>query len=119
PLSNGVGPTNGRDKNGPTAILNSVKKLNTELITNGTSLILDFHPNHVKQDIFIPLIKSYFEPTGGYHIQFNVVGKEVLCKAQENPNGYRGLVVRIAGYSVLFTELTRAAQNDIIARTQY
>ncbi|MEE9377229.1 MAG: formate C-acetyltransferase/glycerol dehydratase family glycyl radical enzyme [Candidatus Lokiarchaeia archaeon] len=118
-LSNGVGPTNGRDKNGPTAILNSVKKLNTELITNGTSLILDFHPNNLKQDIFIPLIKSFFEPNGGYHIQFNVVGKETLCKAQENPDDYRGLVVRIAGYSVLFTELTKAAQNDIIARTQY
>jgi len=118
-LSNGVGPTNGRDKNGPTAILNSVKKLNTELITNGTSLILDFHPNNLKQDIFIPLIKSYFEPNGGYHIQLNVVGKDTLCKAQENPDDYRGLVVRIAGYSVLFTELTKAAQNDIIARTQY
>ena len=118
-LSNGVGPTNRRDKNGPTAILNSVKKLNTELITNGTSLILDFHPNNLKQDIFIPLIKSFFEPNGGYHIQFNVVGKETLCKAQENPDDYRGLVVRIAGYSVLFTELTKAAQNDIIARTQY
>ncbi|MFX0035086.1 MAG: pyruvate formate lyase family protein, partial [Candidatus Hermodarchaeota archaeon] len=119
PLSNGVGPTNGRDKNGPTAILNSVKKLNTELITNGTSLILDFHPNNLKQDIFIPLIKSYFKPNGGYHIQFNVVGKDTLCKAQEHPENYRGLVVRIAGYSVLFTELTTAAQNDIIERTQY
>ncbi|MFX1599034.1 MAG: glycyl radical protein [Promethearchaeota archaeon] len=118
-LSNGVGPTHGRDKNGPTAILNSVKKLNTELITNGTSLILDFHPNTLKEDIFIPLIKSFFQPKGGYHIQFNVVGKDTLCKAQQNPDDYRGLVVRIAGYSVLFTELTKAAQNDIIARTQY
>ena len=118
-LSNGVGLTHGRDKNGPTAILNSVKKLNTELITNGTSLLLDFHPNSLKEDIFIPLIKSYFKPKGGYHVQFNVVGKDTLCKAQQNPDDYRGLVVRIAGYSVLFTELTKAAQNDIIARTQY
>lgn len=118
-LSNGVGPTHGRDKSGPTAILNSVKKLNTELITNGTSLLLDFHPNSLKEDIFIPLIKSYFKPMGGYHIQFNVVGKDTLCKAQQNPDDYRGLVVRIAGYSVLFTELTKVAQNDIIARTQY
>ena len=119
PLSNGVGPTHGRDKNGPTAILNSVRKLNTELITNGTSLILDFHPNTLKEDIFIPLIKSFFEPNGGYHLQFNVVGKDTLCKAQQNPQDYLGLVVRIAGYSVLFIELTKAAQNDIIARTQY
>ncbi|MFX1494603.1 MAG: glycyl radical protein, partial [Promethearchaeota archaeon] len=119
PLSNGVGPTHGRDKNGPTAILNSVKKLDTELITNGTSLILDFHPNTIKEEILIPLIKSYFEPNGGYHIQFNVVGKDTLCKAQQNPDDYRGLVVRIAGYSVLFTELSKPAQDDIIARTQY
>ncbi|MFW9879914.1 MAG: glycyl radical protein [Candidatus Thorarchaeota archaeon] len=118
-LSNGVCPTHGRDKKGPTSILNSVKKLNTERITNGTSLILDFHPNSLKEDIFIPLIRSYFKPKGGYHIQFNVVGKDTLCKAQQNPDDYRGLVVRIAGYSVLFTELTKAAQNDIIARTQY
>ncbi len=118
-LSNGVGPTHGRDIKGPTAILNSVKKLNNELITNGTSLLLDFHPNSLKEDIFIPLIKAYFKPNGGYHIQFNVVGKDTLCEAQQNPDDYRGLVVRIAGYSVLFTELTKAAQNDIIARTQY
>jgi len=119
PLSNGVGPTHGRDKNGPTAILNSVKKLDTKSITNGTSLILDFHPNTIKEEIFIPLIKSYFEPKGGYHIQFNVIGKDTLCKAQQNPDDYRGLVVRIAGYSVLFTELSKPAQDDIIARTQY
>ncbi|MFX1377829.1 MAG: glycyl radical protein [Promethearchaeota archaeon] len=118
-LSNGVGPTHGRDKKGPTAILNSVKKLNNELITNGTSLLLDFHPNSLKEEVFIPLIKSYFKPKGGYHIQFNVIGKDTLCKAQQSPDDYRGLVVRIAGYSVLFTELTKAAQNDIIARTQY
>ena len=119
PLSNGVGPTHGRDKNGPTAILNSVKKLDTELMTNGTSLILDFHPNTVKEEIFIPLIRSYFGPNGGYHVQFNVIGKDTLCKAQQNPDDYRGLVVRIAGYSVLFTELSKPAQEDIIARTQY
>ncbi|MFW9772047.1 MAG: glycyl radical protein [Candidatus Thorarchaeota archaeon] len=119
PLSNGVGPTNGRDKNGPTAILNSAKKLDNSLITNGTSLILDFHPNSIREDIFIPLIKSYFEPKGGYHLQFNVIGKNILCEAQKNPESYRGLVVRIAGYSVLFTELTKSAQDDIIARTQY
>ncbi|MFX1413381.1 MAG: glycine radical domain-containing protein, partial [Promethearchaeota archaeon] len=64
-------------------------------------------------------IKSYFEPKGGYHLQFNVIGKNILCEAQKNPESYRGLVVRIAGYSVLFTELTKSAQDDIIARTQY
>lgn len=118
-LSNGVGPTNGRDKNGPTAILNSVMKLDNELMTNGNSVILSFHPNSVNPNTFLPLIRTYFKEDGGYHVQFNVVGKNTLCDAQKNPNQYRGLVVRIAGYSVLFTELSKNAQDDIIARTQY
>ncbi len=118
-LSNGVGPTNGRDKNGPTAILNSVMKLDNGLMTNGNSVILSFHPNSVSPNTFLPLIRTYFKKEGGYHVQFNVVGKDILCDAQKNPNHYRGLVVRIAGYSVLFNEISKTAQDDIIARTQY
>jgi len=118
-LSNGVGPTNGMDKNGPTAILNSVNKLDHGLITNGDSLILAFHPNTLKLDIFPSLIRTFFQPDGGFHIQFNVVGKDTLCEAQRNPDEYRGLVVRIAGYSVLFTELSKIAQDEIIERTEY
>ena len=119
PLSNGVGPTNGRDKNGPTAILNSVKKLPNELMTNGTSLIIAFHPNTLSLDKFPAFIRSFFEPDGGFQIQFNVIGKKTLYDAQKNPDEYLGLVVRIAGYSVLFTELSKIAQNEIIARTEY
>jgi len=119
PLSNGVGPTSAMDNNGPTAILNSVKKLNHGLMTNGNSLILAFHPNTMELEILIPLIKTFFEPEGGYQVQFNVVGKETLCDAQKNPDNYMGLVVRIAGYSVYFTELSRSAQDEIIARTEY
>jgi len=119
PLSNGVGPTNGMDKNGPTAILNSVKKLDHGLITNGDSLILAFHPNTLNAEIFPSLIRTFFQPDGGFHIQFNVVGKDTLCEAQQNPDEYQGLVVRIAGYSVLFTELSKMAQDEIIARTEY
>ena len=118
-LSNGLGPTNGQDKNGPTAILNSVKKLENELMTNGNSLILAFHPNTIKNEIFIPLIQSFFEANGGYQVQFNVVGKDTLCEAQNCPGDYQGLVVRIAGYSVYFTELSKSAQDEIIARTEY
>jgi formate C-acetyltransferase len=118
-LSNGIGPTNGRDKNGPTAILNSVMKLDNELMTNGNSVILSFHPNSLNSNTFLPLIRTYFKKEGGYHVQFNAVGKEILCDAQKNPNQYRGLVVRIAGYSVLFNEISKLAQDDIIARTQY
>ena len=119
PLSNGVGPTNCRDQNGPTAILNSVMKLENELITNGNSIILAFHPNSLKLNIFSTLIRSFFQSNGGYHIQFNVVGKDTLCDAQINPEEYRGLVVRIAGYSVLFTELSKNAQDEIIIRTEF
>jgi len=119
PLSNGLGPTSGMDKHGPTAILNSVKKLDSGLMTNGSTLLLAFHPNTLKLEILIPLIRSFFEPEGGYQIQFNIVGKETLCNAQANPDDYKGLVVRIAGYSVYFTELSKSAQDEIIARTEY
>jgi pyruvate formate-lyase/glycerol dehydratase family glycyl radical enzyme len=119
PLSNGVGPTNNRDKNGPTAILNSIMKLENELMTNGNSVTLNFHPNTIKLNTFVPMIKAFFKEKGGYHFQLNVVGKETLCDAQLNPNQYQGLVVRIAGYTVLFNELSKSAQDDIIARTQY
>ena len=119
PLSNGLCPTSSMDKKGPTAILNSVKKLHNELMTNGNSLILAFHPNTLKSEVLLPLIRTFFEPKGGYQVQFNVVGKETLCEAQNNPDNYRGLVVRIAGYSVYFTELSKNAQDEIIARTEY
>ena len=119
PLSNGVGPTNNRDKNGPTAILNSIMKLENELMTNGNSVTLNFHPNTINLDTFVSMIKAFFREKGGYHFQLNVVGKKTLCDAQLNPNQYQGLVVRIAGYTVLFNELSKSAQDDIIARTQY
>jgi pyruvate-formate lyase len=119
PLSNGVGPTNNRDKNGPTAILNSIMKLENEIMTNGNSVTLNFHPNTIKLNTFVPMIKAFFKEKGGYHFQLNVVGKETLCDAQLNPGQYQGLVVRIAGYTVLFNELSKSAQDDIITRTQY
>ncbi len=119
PLSNGLGPTSYMDKKGPTAILNSVKKLRNDLMTNGNSLILAFHPNTLKNEIFLPLIQAFFKKDGGYQVQFNVVGKETLCKAQKNPREYSGLVVRVAGYSAYFSELSKSAQDEIIARTEY
>jgi len=118
PLSNGLGPTHGMDKDGPTAVLNSVMKLPNDLMTNGNSLILAFHPNALNLDKFPPLIRTFFGSQGGYHVQFNIVGKETLLDAQKNPDEYRSLVVRIAGYSVYFTELSKTAQNDVIARTE-
>ena len=118
PLSNGIGPSIGMDNNGPTAILNSIKKLENEMITNGTSVTLDFHPSAFKIDLFVPLLRSFFKKKGGYHIQFNIVGKETLLEAQNFPENYTNLVVRIAGYPVLFNELSKTAQDSIIARTE-
>mgnify|MGYP003938169153 CR=1 FL=1 len=117
PLSNGLGPTNNMDTNGPTSILNSVKKLPHYLMTNGNSLLLGFNSSSINENIFKSLLDSFFEETGGYQLQFNVVNKETLIDAQKNPENYQGLVVRIAGYSVLFTELSKSAQNEIIERT--
>ena len=119
PLSNGLGPTHGMDTHGPTAMLNSVKKLPHVLMTNGNSLIVAFQPNSVVIDKFVPLLRSFFEASGGYHIQFNAIGKELLLDAQNHPENYRNLVVRIAGYTVYFTELSKGAQNEIIARTEH
>ncbi|HEA70888.1 hypothetical protein LCGC14_0608340 [marine sediment metagenome] len=119
PLSNGICPSTGMDKNGPTAILNSIMKLENELMTNGNSVTLDFHPSAFKLDLFLPLIRSYFKRYGGYHIQFNIAGKETMLNAQNFPEKYASLVVRIAGYPVLFNDLSKIAQDSIIARTEF
>ncbi len=118
PLSNGLGSTHGYDRQGPTALLKSVMKLPNKLMTNGNSLILAFQPNSVVMNKFLPLLRTFFGPKGGYHLQFNAVGKDILLDAQQNPDNYRSLVVRIAGYSVYFTELSKGAQDEIIARTE-
>jgi formate C-acetyltransferase len=94
-------------------------KLENELMTNGNSTLLNFHPKTMKSDLFMAIIRSFFRMNGGYHIQFNVIGKNTLCEAQSSPNKYPGLVVRIAGYPVLFNELSKSAQDDIIARTEF
>ena len=84
---------------------------------NGTVLNLKFNPTSIKPDILIALVKSYFQ-LGGSQIQFNVVSSDTLRDAQLNPDNYKDLLVRIAGYSVLFTELSTDAQNEIISRME-
>ena len=122
PLADGVSPAEGTDTNGPTAALKSVAKLEHEIWTAGTLLNQKFHPHVLKNESdikkFLALIKTYFE-MGGYHIQFNVISREKLIDAQENPEKYRTLVVRVAGYSAFFTSLDRDIQNHIIARTEH
>lgn len=121
PIADGVSPAAGRDVKGPTASANSVSKLDHYIASNGTLYNMKFHPTALagKSGIesFIALIRGYFDQKGS-HMQFNVVSRETLRDAQAHPEKYRSLVVRVAGYSALFTTLSRSLQDDIIARTE-
>mgnify|MGYP002855047387 CR=1 FL=1 len=121
PVADGVSPSAGRDVHGPTAAANSVAKLDHGIASNGTLYNMKFHPTALSGDEglnnFVSLVRSYFDQKG-MHMQFNVVSKETLIDAQEHPEKYKGLVVRVAGYSALFTTLSRSLQDDIIRRTE-
>jgi len=100
---------------------NSVAKLDHCRAGNGTLLNWKFIPSTLAGETgeknFIELIKTYFRQ-GGFHSQFNVVDRQTLLDAQKNPNEYRGLVVRVAGYSATFVDLGKPLQDDIIGRTE-
>ena len=121
PVADGVSPTAGKDVNGPTAAANSVSKLDHYIASNGTLFNQKFHPSALSGreglENFVALIRSYFDQKGS-HMQFNVVSRETLLDAQKNPEQYKHLVVRVAGYSALFTTLSRSLQDDIINRTE-
>ena len=121
PLADGIGPASGRDVKGPTATANSVARLDQGVASNGTLLNQKFHPSALEGMAgltkFIALIRSYFDQKG-MHMQFNVVTRETLIDAQNHPEKYKTLVVRVAGYSALFTTLSKSLQDDIINRTQ-
>jgi formate C-acetyltransferase len=121
PLADGIGPASGRDVKGPTATANSVARLEQDVASNGTLLNQKFHPSALAGMSglakFTSLIRSYFDQKG-MHMQFNVVTRETLLDAQKNPEKYKTLVVRVAGYSALFTTLSRSLQDDIINRTE-
>lgn len=121
PVADGVSPSSGKDIKGPTAAANSVSKLDHYIASNGTLFNQKFHPSALKGqkglENFVALIQSYFEQKGS-HMQFNVVSRDTLVDAQKNPDEYKNLVVRVAGYSALFTSLSRSLQDDIIARTE-
>ncbi len=121
PVADGVSPSAGKDTHGPTATANSVSKLDHAIVSNGTLLNQKFHPSALSGesglDNFISLIRTYFDMKGS-HMQFNVVDRNTLMDAQKHPENYQHLVVRVAGYSALFTTLSRALQDDIIKRTE-
>jgi len=122
PLADGCSPFHGHDVCGPTAVIKSVAKIDHSRHTAGTLLNMKLHPNLLKEDRDLDnlaaLIRSFFT-LGGYHIQFNVVTGDTLRAAQDDPDKYRGLVVRVAGYSAYFTDLCKEMQDDIIARTEH
>ena len=121
PLSEGISPVQGADRKGPTAVLKSAGKMDHKR-TGGTLLNQKFSPSLLEGDKGIDnltnLIRSYFT-LGGHHIQFNVVTAHMLREAQAHPERYRDLIVRVAGYSDYFNDLSKTLQDEIIARTEH
>jgi pyruvate formate-lyase/glycerol dehydratase family glycyl radical enzyme len=121
PLSEGVSPVQGADRRGPTAVLKSVAKMD-HVRTGGTLLNQKFTPELLADDTgldkFVQMIRTYFN-LDGHHVQFNVVDAATLRAAQEHPEQYRDLIVRVAGYSDYFCDLGEALQDEIIARTAH
>ena len=121
PLSEGISPVQGADRCGPTAVLNSAAKMD-HVRTGGTLLNQKFTPQLLKDEAglekLVQLIRSYFL-MDGHHIQFNIVDAETLRAAQKNPDQYRDLIVRVAGYSDYFCDLSLELQEEIIHRTEH
>jgi formate C-acetyltransferase len=121
PLSEGVSPVQGADRCGPTAAVRSVAKMD-HARTGGTLLNQKFTPqvlaNDEGLDKLVQLVRTYFK-LDGHHIQFNVVDAATLRAAQQNPEQYRSLIVRVAGYSDYFCDLSKTLQDEIIARTEH
>lgn len=121
PFSEGISPVQGMDRNGPTAVVRSMARLD-QVRCSGTLLNMKFHPSALKGeeslDKFAQLIRTYFK-LGGHHMQFNVLSSETLRAAQQHPDDYRTLIVRVAGYSDYFVRLSRELQDEIISRTEH
>ena len=119
-ISDGTSPAHGSDSHGPTSVIKSLGKLD-QTKSGGTLLNVRFVPALLKREEdlkkFTSLIRTYFK-LGGHHIQFNIVDTETLLDAQKHPDNYRDLLVRVAGYSDYFNDMTAQLQNEIIARTE-
>ncbi|HDC4292645.1 TPA: formate C-acetyltransferase [Enterobacter cloacae] len=118
----GLSPMLGQDMQGPTAVLKSVSKLDNYLLSNGTLLNVKFTPATLEGDAGLQKLADFlraFTQLKLQHIQFNVVNAETLREAQRRPQDFAGLVVRVAGYSAFFVELSKEIQDDIIRRTAH
>jgi formate C-acetyltransferase len=118
----GISPAQGRDRRGPTAVIRSAARLDHREASNGTLLNIKLNPQSVAGEAGLEnlaaLVRTYFD-LGGQHIQFNVINSAVLRDAQRHPERHRDLVVRVAGFSVLFTTIDPVLQEDIIERTEH
>ncbi|MCK5137725.1 MAG: glycyl radical protein [Bacteroidales bacterium] len=123
PVAEGSSPSSGTDMLGPTAAFKSVSKLPTEKIMGGVLLNQKLSPATIQKDSdkqkLISIIRTFFEDLKGWHVQYNIVSKETLLAAKKNPEKYRDLIVRVAGYSAFFTTLAPDTQDDIISRTEH
>jgi formate C-acetyltransferase len=122
PLAEGCSPSHGADICGPTAVFKSVSKLDTRRITGGVLLNQKVTPSILAKaedrQKLIMLLRAFFDRLHGFHVQYNVVDRATLLDAQEHPERHRDLIVRVAGYSAFFNVLSKATQDDIIARTE-
>jgi len=123
PLAEGCSPSHGVDVNGPTAVFKSVSKLPTLKLNGGVLLNQKLTPSSLEKERdvrkLILLLRTFFDDLKGYHVQYNVVSRDVLLDAQKHPEKHRDLIVRVAGYSAFFNVLSLDTQNDIIGRTEH
>jgi len=123
PVAEGSSPSSGTDTRGPTAVFKSVSKLPTEKIMGGVLLNQKLSPATIarpeEKQKLVSLIRTFFEDLKGWHVQYNIVSRDTLLAARKNPEQYRDLIVRVAGYSAFFTTLSPDTQDDIIARTEH
>jgi len=121
PVSEGISPVQGADRQGPTAVFKSAGKMD-HIKTGGALLNMKFAPSLLAGEDALDkwghLVRTYFK-MDGHHVQFNVVSADTLRKAQANPENYRDLIVRVAGYSDYFCDISRELQDEIISRTEH
>ena len=120
PLADGVSPSGGTDLNGPGSILKSVSHIPHDRFVQGTLLNMKIDPSLLSTENGIAQLMALLKSMcslGVYHVQFNIIDNEKLIKAQKNPDKYKGLLVRVAGYTAYFVELGKDVQDEIIGRT--
>jgi formate C-acetyltransferase len=122
PVAEGSSPASGTDLLGPTAVFKSVSKLPTGKIMGGVLLNQKLSPATIRNESdkkkLLAMLRTFFADLKGWHVQYNIVSRDTLLAAKKEPEKYRDLIVRVAGYCAFFTTLSPDTQDDIIARTE-